>query len=934
MQQRPGRTILTMLSIVIGVAAAVAVGLGTATTRNAYKQMFAMVTGRTTLEVDAPGGSGFDADLFDKIAAVQGVAAAAPLLDRGAKLSINDGERQIKLEVLGIDPAVDNKVRDYEISAGRQVNEGKELVLDEGFAKFVGLDLNDEVKLLARVAPAPTFRVVGLSKPKSGAAALQMSMAFMPLSEAQAVFKQRGLIDKIQIVTAAKDDPDKIRPSIAELLYAVTLTAQRGDETIDAEVHLTGKAAASESDGELSGDALLGVEAEDTESSGAKITKVIEGSPADKAGLKAGDIVTNIDGKKIVGYNALVERIKNRWGVSVHRPTASTQLMQETLTSTEQGLTLTTAFSILMAAFIILNTFLMNVSERRRQLSILRAIGAKKSQVTWMLLGESIVLGVIGTAIGLGFGFVIAYFATTLIGRAFDVQLPSLFDVMTPTPFIFGTAFGLIMALVGAIVPALLAGQVSPLEGMNRVANIKKWDFTRYYLIFGPLITIGSLLVLYGAITERIDINAATYAAVALLVGLVLIDTVVFDPQASFIAALLRFLSPVEAAMAHRQVLRNHMRSALTVAVLFIAGSTGVGMASSIIDCVHDVHDWFNKAITADFVIRAMMPDMATGTAPDLPDELGKELEDHKAELGIRYEGMSFIQAKVPRGKDESQALTVIAVAREFLDPNPPPFDLIEGKPDQLRAQILSGQVVIGSVLQMKTGLHIGDKLPLETKEGVQQVPICGVANEYMVGGLAVHMARPFAERWLGVEGYDGYIIKVLNPRDIETVKPQLEVIAKKYTVLLMSQADIKKAVDQFEQGTVWSLWALVCMGFVVAAFGVVNTLTMNVLEQTRELGLLRIVAMTRKQVRRTIVMQALIIGLVGLPPGIILGVGIAYVINLAMMPSFGHSVEFKLHPYMVLGTLAGALLIVLIAAIIPARRATRINVVEALHYE
>src|SRR3954447_18074990 len=88
MQQRPGRSILTMLSIVIGVEAAVAVGLGTATTRNAYKQMFAMVTGRTTLEIDAPGGSGFDADLLDKVSAVPGVVAVAPLLDRGAKLNI------------------------------------------------------------------------------------------------------------------------------------------------------------------------------------------------------------------------------------------------------------------------------------------------------------------------------------------------------------------------------------------------------------------------------------------------------------------------------------------------------------------------------------------------------------------------------------------------------------------------------------------------------------------------------------------------------------------------------------------------------------------------------------------------------------------------------------------------------------------------------
>src|SRR5438874_2381782 len=297
MQQRPGRMILTMLSIVIGVAAAVAVGLRTATTRNEYKQMFAMVTGKTTLEIDASGGGGFDADLFDKVAAVPGAVAATPLLQRGAKLNINEGERQIKLEVLGIDPAHDTKVRDYEISAGRQVQDGNELVLDEGFAKFIGLKIGDEVKLLARITPAPTFTIVGLLRPKSGAMAMQMAMAFMPLERAQYCFKKRNVIDKIQVVTAPKEDPDKIRPKIAELLHTLTITAKRGEETVNVEVHLTGKAiGASESGGELSGDALLGVEAEEAEENGAKLTKVIEGSPADKAGLKAGDIITKIDG--------------------------------------------------------------------------------------------------------------------------------------------------------------------------------------------------------------------------------------------------------------------------------------------------------------------------------------------------------------------------------------------------------------------------------------------------------------------------------------------------------------------------------------------------------------------------------------------------------------------------------------------------------------
>src|SRR5436309_4221131 len=88
MQQRPGRTVLTMLSIVIGVTAAVAVGLGTATTRNAYKQMFAMVTGRATLEIDAAGGGGFDESVLSKVEALPEVTAAAPLVDRPTSMSM------------------------------------------------------------------------------------------------------------------------------------------------------------------------------------------------------------------------------------------------------------------------------------------------------------------------------------------------------------------------------------------------------------------------------------------------------------------------------------------------------------------------------------------------------------------------------------------------------------------------------------------------------------------------------------------------------------------------------------------------------------------------------------------------------------------------------------------------------------------------------
>jgi putative ABC transport system permease protein len=419
------------------------------------------------------------------------------------------------------------------------------------------------------------------------------------------------------------------------------------------------------------------------------------------------------------------------------------------------------------------------------------------------------------------------------------------------------------------------------------------------------------------------------------LAGLVALQTVLLKPQATLVAALFRPFRPVEAALALKQILRHNTRSALTVGVLFIAGATGVGMANSILDNVHDVHQWMQTAVVGDYFVRAMIPDMATGTAPDLPDEMLGELQAINEIKQI--DGVSYIESKVIKKSagDKPEEVKAICIARQFPDTTaPPPFDLIEGDAHQLREQLNAGEVVVGSVLAQKLGIKAGDSIQLETTSGVQPIRVAAVANEYMVGGMSIYMLRDWAERRVGIRGYDAFILRVESPASLAVVRPQLEAICHKHDVILKSYAEISQSVSRIVGGIEWSLWVLVYLGFVVGAFGVVNTLTMNVLEQTRELGLLRIVAMTKSQVRRTIVTQALIIGGVGLPPGIAVGVLNAYVMNLGMMSAFAHPIEFHIHPGLLVITMIGSLLIVLVAAIIPAYRATRINVVEALHYE
>ena len=365
---------------------------------------------------------------------------------------------------------------------------------------------------------------------------------------------------------------------------------------------------------------------------------------------------------------------------------------------------------------------------------------------------------------------------------------------------------------------------------------------------------------------------------------------------------------------------------------MFIAGSAGIGIASTILDNVDNVQQWYEQAIVGDYFIRAMMPDLATGTASDLPEGIAQELEQVQ-HIQKPLEGASFVEARVARSTEaDADMLTAIVIARLFVEKHPA-FDLVSGDRDKLKAQLYAGEVVVGSVLAQTLNLKVGDKLALETNEGIQRVPICGIANEYMVGGMAVHMYRDLAVKWLGVQGYDGFIIRC-EEGYAQDVKPELERIAKKYDVFLLTPGDLKHNLDRIVEGVEWSLWGLVLLGFVVAAFGMINTLTMNVLEQTREFGLLRIVAMTKTQLYRTILAQALIIAGVGLPPGILMGVAVSYVVHLAIQPTSGHLIAFQIHPKLLLATFVGALVIAILAAIAPARRATRINLVAALLYE
>lgn len=818
MRRHPGRALMALLSVVIGVATVMAVGVSTGSARRAYQEMYQSVVGRAALEVTGAGGSTIDVSMFKAVEETPGVEAAVPLIQRNAVMHYGE-DGHIDLTVMGINPTADAAVRDYELVDGVSLAEKSGVHLDSSLAGNLGIAVGDEVKLLAR-GGLQEVTVVGMVKPKTGAGVASGGVLFMPLGSAQRRFKTGNEIDRIQVVLADGADRDQV------------LAALQGNLPV---------------------------------------------------------------------------------GTQVAPPVTSSPTAEETMYALENGLHLATGFALLSAVFIIMNTFSMNVGQRRRPLSMMRAIGATRSQISGLLMREALLLGILGTTAGIAVGLLGAHLLQDTMSRLFNTTLPAV--EIKLLPLVSAIGFGLGVSLVGAWRPARKAAHLSPQEGMSGVSHEDTESHSRKAILVGCASLLISIGLLTACLVGWISFHFAVASTVLLLISLVLLLPLVLEPFSWIVERLLRPAARVETRLARSQLLRHGARTTLTVGVLFIASATGLGLANSVLDNVEDVRNWYRTTIAGDFFVRASQFSMETGLAPAVPEETLDDL------MGI--EGITSIDSlRLVSAEANELPVVVVTGQREFATAEAEPVEPVP--PDT---------VTIGSVLAQRLGLSEGDALSLETTAGPKSLTVRKITNDYLAGGLTVRMPRPLAERLLDVKGVDAYIVKADHNRLAE-VEQALQAAARKHGMLLQSYSELTQMIETMMAGVIGSLWGLLVLGLVVAVFGVVNTLGMNVLEQTRELGMLRVIAMTRGQVRKTIVAQAAMLGLLGIAPGVLAGVAIAYVMNLATMPVTGHPVEFRFHPVLLSAGFGVAMVMVLLAAWIPAERAARLELAMALRYE
>jgi putative ABC transport system permease protein len=842
-KSRPGRVTLTLLSIVIGVAAVVAVTVGTTTTHQAYREMYENLAGRAALEVAAEGGGFFDGAIVKQIEQTPGVKAVVPSIQKLSALWHNNNH--VRLLVMGIDPTRDEAVHDYELKEGAFFREKYDALLETGFAKGLGVGVGDEVKLAATRGGLhgglKTFRITGLLSPRGAANFNQGGVIFLSLNTASRLFK------------------DLKNPNYVNTVSIV-----------------------------LDGDA-------DEKTVGAAIAKTL---PV---------------------------------GLAVRSPMMRAQLTKDTMQDAEKGLNFAYVLMIVLAAFTIFNTFLMNVGERRRQLAVLRAIGATRGQIIRMLLVEGLAMGCVGTVLGSLLGLAGAYGLAQAMGRVYSTTMPSL--CITLEPFIVVAVLGPGMSLLAMFVPAWIAGRISPLEGMRFVAAEGHKHVTWKYLLLSVSAFIAGGAALAACILGYLPVQLTVYVGAVFTATFVLLVPIVLGPLTGLASKVLYPVLGVEGRIAQRQVLRRRVRTTLTIGLLYIAASTAISLGTTILNAVNDVRSWQAKTFQGDFIIRTMAPDVNTGATPPMPESLAHEFRavDGVANVdSIRYVDLSM-HAADPAGSPQN----VMVFVRDFTDKTNLPLLLQDGdrNPETVREKLSQGEIVLGAVLANRTGTKVGDTITLDTAKGPQKFRVAATATAYLVGGMLIYMEGRTAREKLGIDDVNTFVINAL-PGAKEQVQERLKPICARCGLLLHSFADLRRRIDSMILGVTASLWGLLALGFIVGAFGIANTLTMNVLEQTRELALLRVVAMTRRQVRKAILAQAVIIGFIGLTLGILGGVVGSYVSNLCSLPLLGHTMEFLLYPSLLVVCFATGLVVIVAAAWVPAERAARLKLLIALQYE
>lgn len=581
-------------------------------------------------------------------------------------------------------------------------------------------------------------------------------------------------------------------------------------------------------------------------------------------------------------------------------------------------------FALATAGFIIANSFRTVIAERRRDIGMLRAIGTPRRTITTMFLVESLLQGVIGTGLGLLAGWAMANGLFALLGPTMKSILHMDLGGATFAPATWALAIGLGLGVtvLAALVPARAASRVTPLEAMRpQVGEVYERQVGRRAWV-GLALGIASAGLLVTRTPELVGLGAVVF-----LVAIALVAPVIVNPLARVFGNVVELFFAREGAIARSNLQRNPSRSATTVTAVMLGLASIVAMLSVVQSIFAGFMGYIDKSLGADYIVMPTSIVLQQGNVAAGP-RLAEEVR--------RTEGIGPVTSlRVANGKLDGQDVQVIGI-------DPDTFGLVASfewngtSSDAAVAQLATGRWIIANgIFASQAGLSDGQAVTMDTPNGRRTYHVAGIGNDYLNAKLStIYVSQDLLARDFNVTSDLLLMANRAPGADAAATTARLQRLLADFPAFRLYEAREwrDEQLRTFDQ-TMVIFYALIAALALPSLLALINTLAISVLARTREIGMLRAVGATRRQIRRMVMAESLLLTFIGTAFGVVAGLWLGYALVVAM-GAVGWQMPWAFPWAGVVLTLVVGVVFGVLASVVPARSASRLNVVDALHHE
>ncbi|MFG2026843.1 FtsX-like permease family protein [Streptomyces sp. NPDC048825] len=582
--------------------------------------------------------------------------------------------------------------------------------------------------------------------------------------------------------------------------------------------------------------------------------------------------------------------------------------------------------AVLVGVFLIVNTFSMLIAQRTRELGLLRALGADRKQVRRSVLLEATLLGLVGSTLGLATGIGLAFGLIELMGLL-GMNLKSTEMVIGWVTPVSAYAVGVGVTFVAAYLPARRAAGVSPMAALADAEIAGVGRPLRVRAVVGTVVGALGAAALVGCVTATETGSAASLLGLGVV--LTLIATVIAGPL--LVRPVIRVLGGAFPAlfgsigrMSQRNALRNPRRTGATAAALMVGLALVGGMSVASASMTESFDQQIDKTLGADFVVQ-------NNNFQPFPQEITEKVDDTDGVGIVVRQRFAPIAATLPDGD------RVETAAGGYGDQLDEVANITYAQGDTAAA-LAPGNMAMDVDYAEDHDVRIGSVIPIEFPAGRQtELRVAALTDQEGGEGFGAQGAMYFGLKTLEQYvpgGQDSTLyVNAASGTSVDTLRSRLEQTLDPYPqVQVRDQADYKQLVRDQIAVLLYLVYALLGLAIVIAVLGVVNTLALSVVERTREIGLLRAIGLARRQLRRMIRLESVVIAVfgavLGLALGLVWGVCVQQVLALQGMTALAI-------PWVtIVAVVVGSAIVGIVAALLPALRASRMNVLAAIAHE